>query len=510
MEVKNENYRAAISVKKGAGDASAAAAGGGAGVVLGTVLVSSLRNAAIAPWDVGLDGAVIGLVATGLASAAAGVKRWWRNRKKYRTRTVFSPRSVGMVVGVIGSLALGLCAAAQDVLTVTETGGQIASVVYEWTSKTDGTAVGQTEDVLPGVLFSAHTAAGSGGSQPTNAYDVVIKQAFPAVGSGVNILATDLAGGSLADRSNTTPELVNFWPGTMQPVAGKLRIEVSNAGSENSGRIEVAVARHLAIRTVPISLGSGSSGQVLQWADATSGQWVTVSGDATLADGGALTIPASFISGRTAVTAADNDRLLIWDETDSTLKYALASDFFGGFTMSGGYDYIEKIGSSIHRNPINLATDVNGRVGYSNLPAVTQEARLLGRGRGVGSGDALELTPRMVNHLQQFPVTLTSTSNAVAWNGDDGKAFYHAMTENTTVGANSGTPYDGQRVTFRFLQSAGPYTLAFNSQFVAADGLNASIDAVTTTNGDMSIYGFEWVAAWSKYVLAPFSTWEAP
>lgn len=91
MQVPNEEYKVTKTATRAGSDAVAAGAGGGAGVVLGTVLVNVLRSRGVAPWGPDLDGAVVGLVATGLASAVAGFKRWRRNRAKHAYREVFNP-----------------------------------------------------------------------------------------------------------------------------------------------------------------------------------------------------------------------------------------------------------------------------------------------------------------------------------------------------------------------------------------------------------------------------------
>jgi hypothetical protein len=136
------------------------------------------------------------------------------------------------MVGVVLLALFSAVVFGQDVITVTETGGQIATVVYEWESDGSGDAVGRTAAVVPGVLFSVTTSPGSGDDAPTDNYDVVVKQGFFAPGgASVNVLSTDLAGGDLANRDSAAPELVSWWPGEVLPVGGMIQIEVSNAGS---------------------------------------------------------------------------------------------------------------------------------------------------------------------------------------------------------------------------------------------------------------------------------------
>lgn len=227
-------------------------------------------------------------------------------------------------------LLVGLLAHGQDAITVTETGGQVVTVVYEWTSDGSGNATGRTTAVVPGLLFGAVCVPGEGSDQPTDNYDVVVKQAFLDVAGDVVVLSADLADGALANRSNAAPLYSAFWPDDVLPLGGMVQIEVSNAGAVKQGRVEIAIARHLAIQTHELSLVGGSAGQVLQYSAPGLTQYVTISGDGTLAAGGALTLAPGAISGRSAVTPVAGDYLLLWDATDGTLKKVDADDLMGG------------------------------------------------------------------------------------------------------------------------------------------------------------------------------------
>lgn len=231
---------------------------------------------------------------------------------------------------VVGLLVFGLGASAQDALTVSETGGQVVSVVYEWTSDSSGNATGRSAAVIPGVLFAASTQPGTGSDEPSADYDIVVKQVFSTLGGGVTVLSTDLAQGDLVDSSAGAPTYDQWWPSSVRPMQGMVQIEVTNAGNAKRGRVELAIARHLAIQTHELSLVGGSSAQVLQYSAPGLTKYVSISGDATVADGGALTLSAAAISGRTAATPATGDYVLFWDATDSALKKGTYADFLGG------------------------------------------------------------------------------------------------------------------------------------------------------------------------------------
>lgn len=235
-----------------------------------------------------------------------------------------------MLMGLLAPLAWGV-----DTLTVTDTGGQIATVTYEWTSDGSGDATGRTSAVLPGVLFTGMTLPGTGGDQPTDNYDVVVYQAFTALGGGTSVVSTDLAAGGLANRDDTAVEVVDFWPDDVVQVAGMVQIVVSNAGATKQGKVVLAVARHLAIQTTELSLVGGSSGQFLQYSAPGLPKYVSASGHLTLADGGAFTIPSTFISDLSDTTPVTGDYLVFWDATDSTFKKGNASNFLGAGLVAG-------------------------------------------------------------------------------------------------------------------------------------------------------------------------------
>jgi hypothetical protein len=127
---------------------------------------------------------------------------------------------------------------------------------------------------------------------PTDNYDVVVKQVFEDLDGNDVVLSTDLAGGVLANRDDTNTEYVEIWP-TVKQNGGKLRIEVSNAGNITEGRITLVVYRTLAISTTGGGTGipiGGAATQMLQWTSSGQAKWITLSGDATVADGGAVTV----------------------------------------------------------------------------------------------------------------------------------------------------------------------------------------------------------------------------
>ncbi len=192
-------------------------------------------------------------------------------------------------IAIALALCLSIFAQAQDTITLEDTGGFISKLVYDWTSDGAGAATGRTTAVVPGILFGVATTPDTT-NVPTDLYDVVVKQAFTNTSAGVTVLAADLTAGAVANRSSTVVQWTDFWPTSILTSGGFIQIEVTNAGASKEGRIEFYVYRTLAI--IPeggngIPLG-GVTTQLLQNSGNGVAKWITMSGDATIVDGGNL------------------------------------------------------------------------------------------------------------------------------------------------------------------------------------------------------------------------------
>lgn len=153
-----------------------------------------------------------------------------------------------------------------------------------------------------------------------------------------------------------------------------------------------------------------------------------------------------------------------------------------------------------------LTTGVTGDLPLSNVAQIAQNT-IAGRAITAGTGDITALTMLQVRTMLETPAAVTSTSNSVAWNSDNAQTFTHTLTQNTTIAASSGTPFEGQVVVFVVTQAAGNYTLSWNALFVAGDTFTDTIPAVTTVNGGVSSYIFVYFSGISKFVLHGHSTY---
>jgi len=191
-----------------------------------------------------------------------------------------------------------------DTIAVHETGGQVARLVWEWESDGSGNAVGRTAAPVPGLIFSAALLPGGGSGQPSANYDVVVRDVFNALGGGTSVLNADRVDGALENRSNAAPELVSFWPDSVRTTSGMVQINVTNAGANKVGRIELMIARFLGLKVadVDVPLTGGGDGKVLQYAGPAQGKWVALSGQAEMVDGGAVTLKGSPTFAAVSVT----------------------------------------------------------------------------------------------------------------------------------------------------------------------------------------------------------------
>ena len=136
---------------------------------------------------------------------------------------------------------------------------------------------------------------------------------------------------------------------------------------------------------------------------------------------------------------------------------------------------------------MDLATaEVAGDLALSNVAQISQNT-IAGRAITAGTGDITALTMLQVRTMLQTPTAVTSTTNSVAWNSDNAQIFTHVLSENTTIAASSGTPFNGQIVVFR-IRKASTYTLAGNAQFRAGLSFSDTIPTLAATADDFDYY----------------------
>ena len=90
------------------------------------------------------------------------------------------------------------------------------------------------------------------------------------------------------------------------------------------------------------------------------------------------------------------------------------------------------------------------------------------------------------NQQNSAIATLTSSSNAVAWNLSTGQTAKHTLSENTTISAPTNM-VDGGTYVLRIIQAAGLYTLSWNAAFDWGEGV-ASVEPAAS--GDLIVVTF--------------------
>lgn len=287
-----------------------------------------------------------------------------------------------------------------DVITPSTPAGDVTSLVYEITADSSGNATGQTSVVVPGVLFACGVVPGTGGDLPSDNFDLVVNQGFAAVGGGsVSWLGTDLAGGALANLDNASTSLVTFWPDEVVPVAGRIQIVASGLGNGKKVRVELQIARGLRLQRseAAVPLTGGAAAQVLQYLGPGAAKFVTLSGQAAVADGGAVTLQGSptftsvsagtgtFSSALAALSLAVTNAIAAATLTLSGLLTGAAATFSGLLTANGGASLR---GSTVERVREGAAAILNVK-GYRDTGYTTELAAYGARGT--------ELVPTLVD-----------------------------------------------------------------------------------------------------------------
>lgn len=212
-------------------------------------------------------------------------------------------------------------AVADDALTVENQTGNYRRIVYNWTSNGSGEATGVTTVEIPGVLYDCTTTPGGGDSQPSDNYDITIKQMKETSPGTWTLIDVDKADGELQNRDNVNTELVDLTDASVKPVYGKLRIDVTNAGASKSGRIVLTVyAMQFAKRVGSVEelLNSGANGQAYVADGNGGGSWVDIATQQELnaASAGAPNLAESTLDDlgdASYPTSLADGHMLLWD-----------------------------------------------------------------------------------------------------------------------------------------------------------------------------------------------------
>ena len=133
-----------------------------------------------------------------------------------------------VLVAAVAAATVVVYAAGTVTMTGTSTRGD-SRYVITWTSDAAGAVTGNAQTVKAGYLIQATLIPDSGGTQPTDLYDVTLVDE-----SGLDLLA-----GQGANESNAAPHLLSFDP----PIYNKdtLDLRITNAGNAKGGKLVLVV-----------------------------------------------------------------------------------------------------------------------------------------------------------------------------------------------------------------------------------------------------------------------------
>lgn len=105
--------------------------------------------------------------------------------------------------------------------------GEVVRHTFAWTSDASGNVSYAGQAIASGRLIAVRIVPGASASQPSDQYDVELRD-----DDGI-----DLLGGEGANQSNSTGSVFSFDPPLFQD--HRMGIVVSNAGNAKSGTVEV-------------------------------------------------------------------------------------------------------------------------------------------------------------------------------------------------------------------------------------------------------------------------------
>jgi len=150
----------------------------------------------------------------------------------------------------------------------------------------------------------------------------------------------------------------------------------------------------------------------------TGDQTITLTGDVTGSGTGsfAASIDKTAITGKTTVTAATGDLVLIADASDSNNLKKVTVDTIAALA-SGGVTDGDKGDITVSAGGATWTID-NDAVSYAKIQNVSAASRLLGRGSASGSGDVEELSIGTGLSLSGTTLSATGTGTAITLNRD--------------------------------------------------------------------------------------------
>lgn len=231
---------------------------------------------------------------------------------------------IRLVAGLLVLFATYAAVAVPTEVTPTQE-AYFSRIEYTWTSDASGDFQFRADENVPGIIFSISTVPDSS-NPPTDNYDITIQQQLIDPDGNYVTVGTDYAYGVGLNRDDTNPEVAEVWPSQFGQITGIPLVTIANAGNATSGKCSVIIYRTLGYDPNTPPTGSvpvgGASTQLLQWHSNGTAKWITMSGDATIADGGAVTVSTT---APEELHLGDDKAVYFGDDDDFELNYDLAT-----------------------------------------------------------------------------------------------------------------------------------------------------------------------------------------
>jgi len=135
--------------------------------------------------------------------------------------------ALAVITALVGPALLPAPAEAAGSVTVTSTivGNGVVRYDIAWTSSAGGAVSSNSLSLIRGYLVQAQAVPGSGGTQPTDLYDLELE----------NTNAVDLLDAEGANQSQTTAEFFQFHPAPYHDGVASLDLVIANAGNAKTG-----------------------------------------------------------------------------------------------------------------------------------------------------------------------------------------------------------------------------------------------------------------------------------
>lgn len=393
-----------------------------------------------------------------------------------------------LLVGL--ALLLGLNIGAQDQLTVRSEGENFQIVEYSWSEgDNDDGETGVTTVPVYGILYKAVTQPGTGDNQPSDNYDITIKELFRKSDGtwATSAAAPDIADPSganplLNNRDNVNIETVNFWPDNSIQVGGRLQIDITNAGdgttNAKTGKITLFISKMVARRSIEflddlgdVTITAVASGEGIKW---NGSEWV----NGTFGAGGVSDLPDL---GDVTLTSLQNGQMLLYNSTS-------------GDWENNNYLALPAAGSANN----TLRSNGSAWVGNSNFTVTSAGVVVAASTITAGDGSGEEIISinggaganRMIRGLTNGSIRWRQVMGTTAAEAGSNVGSDFLLQAYSDAGAFIDNPIDIQR------ESAGPITIGGSSA------------RPTTLTGDLTVSGGDLVGGADGATRGTLTLWD--